>query len=740
MKRKNILCALALFTAGELTAQDLPQLGRAPIEEVIAAMTLEEKINLLVGSGDSSVTSVPVVGRTDRLVPGAAGTTFAIPRLGIPSVVLADGPAGLRIDAERPGTDSTFFCTHFPVATLLASTWNTALIRQAGQCIGDEAREYGVDIVLAPAVNIMRNPLNGRNFEYYSEAPLLAGKAAAAMILGIQQNGVGTSLKHFALNNQETNRTKNNAIVSEKVMHELYLRPFEIAIHEAGPWTVMSSYNRINGEYASENAWLLDTLLRKRWDYWGAVMTDWFGGTDVVKQMIAGNDLLMPGAEQQRTELTEAVRTGQLPLSIIDRNVRRILELVMRTSRFRQRTYDNTPDLEAHAAVSRRAATEGMILLKNDHATLPFADSVRKVAVFGFTSYDFIPGGTGSGDVNRAYTVSLTDGLENAGLQPESGLAGMYREYIAAETAKLPPMKFGQTVKRIAEPEINDERINREAREQDIAVITLGRLSGEFADRSLSGDFYLTATEQTLLDKVCAAFHRENKKVIVLLNICGVVETASWKDKPDAILLSWLPGQEGGNAIADVLTGKVSPSGKLPMTFLLKYEDVPSAANFPLEGYSGSTDTTRYEEGIFVGYRYYDTFGQETSYPFGYGLSYTRFEYDKLKTAVNNDTLRINCRITNTGKMSGKEVVQIYLAAPFTGTDRPAKELKAFAKTSVLNPGESETLRFDIPLADLDVYDEEIHDWQPAKGIYKVLVNASCTDNRIAKEVRIHRN
>lgn len=247
MKSRSILGALALLAAGELTAQGLPQLGKAPLDEVIAAMTIEEKINLLVGCGDGSEMSGPVVGRTDRIVPGAAGTTYAIPRLGIPSVVMADGPAGLRIDATRKGTDSTFYCTHFPVATSLASTWNKDLIRKVGLCMGDEAWEYGVDIILAPGVNIMRNPLNGRNFEYYSEDPILAGKAAAAMIRGIQQNGVGTSLKHFALNNQETNRMKNNAIVSEKAMHEIYLRPFDIAIPEAGPWTVMTPIIRSTG-------------------------------------------------------------------------------------------------------------------------------------------------------------------------------------------------------------------------------------------------------------------------------------------------------------------------------------------------------------------------------------------------------------------------------------------------------------------------------------------------------------
>ena len=301
-KKLSILTVCTFGVFGSMSAQHQPQFGKSPINEIISAMTIDEKVALLVGFGDEDTPdSIPsaTIGFTKKIVPGAAGITHAIPRLGIPSIVLADGPAGLRIDPKRPGTDNTFYCTHFPVATSLASTWNAPLVKSVGNAIGNETLEYGVDILLAPATNIMRNPLCGRNFEYYSEDPILAGKLTSAMIQGIQQNGVGTSLKHFALNNQETNRTGNNVLVSPYVMRELYLKPFEIAIRESTPWTVMSSYNKVNGEYASENSLLLDSILRRQWGYKGLVMTDWFGGQDAVKQTIAGNDLLMPGLKKQ---------------------------------------------------------------------------------------------------------------------------------------------------------------------------------------------------------------------------------------------------------------------------------------------------------------------------------------------------------------------------------------------------------------------------------------------------------
>ena len=551
-----------LLATGVLSAcgPAAPQLGKDSVEDVIGAMTLEEKAHLVIGtgmvgtSGDSTV-----IGTTKKLVPGAAGTTYPIPRLGIPAIVLADGPAGLRIDPIREGDSATYYCTHFPIGTLLASTWNQDLVEEVGKSIGNEVLEYGADVLLAPALNIHRNPLCGRNFEYYSEDPLVSGKIAAAYVRGIQSNGVGTSIKHFAVNNQETNRNANDARITPRALREIYLKGFEIAVKESAPWTVMSSYNHINGTYASENTDLLSTLLRDEWNFEGMVVTDWFGGKDAVAQMIAGNDMLQPGRANQYDMIIEGVKSGKLDESILNRNVKRVLELILQTPHFKEYKYSNKPDLKAHAAVTRQSATEGMVLLKNNNETLPFERKVRNIALFGCTSYDFIAGGTGSGNVNRAYTVSLLDGLKNAGYQIDEALKADYEQYIEAENKKntldsSQPFSRFMPVPRPTELIPTTKVLSEQVAKADVALVTLGRTSGEFVDRNVS-DFELSEEELQLLKSVSQAFHAAGKKVVVVLNIGGVIETASWKKLPDAILLAWQAGQEGGNSVTDVLSG-----------------------------------------------------------------------------------------------------------------------------------------------------------------------------------------
>lgn len=737
-----------------VNGQNYPKLGVDPIDKVISAMTLDEKLDMVIGAAGIDTDASSTIGSSAERVPGAAGQLNAIPRLGIPAIVVADGPAGVRINPTRKGTKQTFYCTHFPVATVVSSTWNTELANQIGKAMGDETRHYGVDVLLAPATNIMRNPLNGRNFEYYSEDPLLAGKICAAVVNGVQSNGVGTSVKHFALNNQETNRTSNNVIGSPRTFREIYLKPFEIVVKEAQPWTIMTSYNKINGTMSSERADLVTEILRHEWGFNGMVMTDWFGGQFAEAQMQAGNDLLMPGKKSQREELKKAIVNGHLSLEIIDRNIRHILEFIMKTPTFKGIEADNNPDLKAHAVVTRNAATEGMVLLKNDGNVLPLEGSTKKVAVFGRTAYDFIAGGTGSGDVNHAYVISLTEGLKNAGLKIDKTVQKAYEKYIPAAKAaqKSDTELIGQFMpkKLIDEMQIADDMLAKAAKDNDMAIITIGKTSGEFLDRKVSSNFNLTMAEQSMINGVCDEFHKAGKKVVVILNVCGPVETASWTSKPDAILNVWLPGQEGGNSVADVLTGKECPSGRLPMTWPLTYNDVNNKADFPmpdeisnetisktLEGFTdkrtnGSTrnfDYTEYNEGVYVGYRYYTTKNVNVAYPFGYGLSYTTFEKSVPEAKVNADgDITVKVSVKNAGKTAGKEVVEVYVSAPGKDMDKPARELKGFAKTRKLAPGEAQTVEITIPYESLASFNEKDSRWQVEGGEYKVMVADNAAD------------
>jgi len=749
-----LVMASVLFSVAH--AQDPPQLGSASVDEVVDAMTPEEKVRLLIGTGMAGFSGeTAVVGATAQLVPGAAGTTYAIPRLGIPAVVLADGPAGLRITPVREGDDQTYYATAFPVGTTLAATWNTELVEQVGKAMGNEVLEYGVDVLLAPALNIHRNPLCGRNFEYYSEDPVVSGKMAAAMTNGVQSNGVGVSLKHFAANNQETNRMGNDSRVTPRALREIYLKGFEIAVRESAPWTIMSSYNKINGTYAPENHDLLTTILRDEWGYDGMVMTDWFGGKDAPAMVHAGNDLLMPGTPQQYEAILAAVKEGGICEADLNRNVKHILRLIVASPRFKGYAFSNRPDLQAHAAVTRQSAGEGMVLLKNDAAALPLPASVKQVAAYGISSYDFISGGTGSGDVNEAYTVSLVAGLRNAGYRLNSQLKEAYETYIAGENEKnkpdpnnplaafMPKVRPGEFVPASA-------TLAQHAKESDVALITIGRTSGEFADRTLEGDFLLTDVEKKMIEAVSKAYKAEGKKTVVILNIGGVIETASWKQLPDAILIAWQSGQEGGNTVADLLSGKMNPSGKLPMTFPVHYMDAASSANFPWDpavvklaggGFMGrpddgrdpvaNVDYTTYEEDIFVGYRYFDSFRKEVSYPFGYGLSYTSFEYANPMIMETADEVIVSIDVINSGTIPGKEAVQLYVTAPQNPSlPKPAKELKAFGKTSELKAGEKQTVTLKVAKSDLASYDNEQCAWVVDPGRYDMLVAASSRDVR----------
>ena len=724
-------------------------------EEVMAKMSLEDKAHFVIGTGMEGFSGdEAVIGATKNLVPGAAGTTYPLDSLGIPAIVLADGPAGLRIDPTREGDSATYYCTHFPIGTLLASTWNTKLVEEVGIAMGQEVKEYGADVLLAPALNIMRNPLCGRNFEYYSEDPVVAGKTAAAYIKGIQKNDVGTSIKHFAANNQETNRMGNDAHMSQRALREIYLKGFEIAIKESKPWTVMTSYNYINGVYTSESKDLVQTILRDEWGYEGTVMTDWFGGKDGAVQMWAGNDMLQPGKKEQFDSIVAGVKSGKLAEADLDRNVSRILNLIEKTPRYQGYKFSNKPDLKAHAEVTRQSAAEGMVLMKNEKA-LPFAESIKNVALYGNTSYEFIAGGTGSGNVNHAYVVSLLDGMKNGGYAVSDDLKQAYElfwnDYRKAREAEIAKIEKTDPEKAMmmrflpsglpAEKQFTVAELEAQAAKADIAVLTIGRISGEFFDRK-SSDFNLNDSERKLLEQVCETYHKAGKQVVVLLNIGGVIETASWKELPDAILCAWQAGQEGGNSVVDVLSGKQSPSGKFTMTWPVKFTDAYSSKNFPVDqtakldfmntverGNVKNVDWTDYEEDIYVGYRYFDSFEVPVSYPFGFGLSYTTFDYSDAKIAEKGDAYEVTVTVKNSGEREGKEVVELYISAPDNkAANKPVKELKAYAKTKNLKPGESETLKLSVKAADLASFDEASSSWIVAEGEYQFLIAASSQD------------
>lgn len=756
------------------TGGGVPQLSAGDIDDVLASMTLEEKAAILVGGAynDSQDTargprSLIMGDEAAGRVPGAGGHTARIRRLGIPSIIVSDGPAGLRINPTREGTDKTFYCTAFPVGVLLSSTWDTGLIEQVGGAMGNEVLEYGVDVLLAPAMNIMRNQLCGRNFEYYSEDPLLAGKVAAAMIRGIQSNGVGTSLKHFAVNNQETNRANLDARVSDRALREIYLRGFEIAVKEGRPWTVMSANNKLNGVFTSESRYLLTDILRDEWGFDGAVMTDWLSGYDAGRQIHAGNDLLMPGIPFQRDSIVAAVKAGKLSVQDLDTDVRRILALVAKSPTFRGHAYSDRPDKEAHARVTRQSASEGMVLLKNDGA-LPLQGGSGTLALFGNTSYEFISGGTGSGDVNSAYTVSLREGLANNGYKLAPDLEKAYMRYLSdgdGDGDKASPLAALPNVKLREEMDIDAALARQAVAQSDAAIFTIGRISGEGHDRNEVDDFLLTEAERRAMTLVSDCAKEAGKPFVVVLNVGGVVETASWKDGADAILLAWQGGQEGGNSVSDILCGKVNPSGKLPMTFPVSLSDVASNANFPqdcndfhitfsplanniemlrLMGVGSEPDLGRkdidftdYEEGIWVGYRDFEHFGKPVSYPFGYGLSYTTFDYGQPTVRKRKDGYTVSVTVTNSGAVAGKEVVELYVSAPEGGMEKPEQELKAFAKTRLLKPGESQAVELSFTDYDLASFDEGRRAWVTDKGDYEIRLAASSRDVRGTASLKV---
>lgn len=729
-----------MISFNELYENDSTQIDEQKLKQFIAQLSDEEKAKLLNGTGMSIVDNI---GASNGRVPGSGGQTHAIPRLGIPDIVVSDGPSGLRILNQRENDNNSYDTTGFPVETVVGCSWDRSLAYQVGKAIATETKEYGVDVLLAPGVNIQRNPLNGRNFEYFSEDPVLSGELGAAVIQGAQSIQVGTSLKHYAANNAETNRNFSNSLVSERALRELYLRPFEIAIKKAQPWTVMTSYNKLNHRYTSERHDLNKQLLRDEWGFDGLVMTDWFSAfpnkeslldpafvNDVSAQVASGNDLIMPSMDRQLAALTQDIKSGKISKADTDFAVANVLRLIAKTPYANKYQFSNQPNLKQHAQLARTVAAEGAVLLKNDQ-TLPLNLPQTKVAVFGVGGYHLITGGTGSSEVTTRYRISIEQGLLQAGAQVFEPLSEAYRPYVAQQVeedikrrdqlTKLEP--FADLI----ELNVSAQMIQDAAVTADVAIYAIGRNSAEEHDQKLATDYYLRPEELSLIEQLSQAFHAQNKKLIVVLNIPTALDL-NWQHYADAILISWYGGQEGGNAVADILGGVVNPSGKLTQSFAKNYEDLPSATSFFGIPAENPTDIL-YTEGIYVGYRYFERFQINPLYPFGFGLSYTDFTYSDL-TLTQSATLplKLSITVTNSGSVAGKEVAQLYVAASQGTIDKPKKVLVDFAKTKCLQPGESQTLQFEVDPKSMASFYPERAQWVLDAGQYALLAGGSSVD------------
>ena len=758
MKKKIKLC---LMLAGTFLGSGLHmsvfaqvKLSAINIDEIVQTMTLEEKCHLVLGCGMHF--------NDEAKFPGTAGSTYAIARLGIPETYCADSQQGLRMDHHRDWDHRDYYPTDFVASMTLASTWDREAAYKVGQGIGNEVKEFGLDWILSPSMNLIRDALCGRNHEYYSEDPYLSGMIAAGYVNGVQSEGTAACPKHFIANNQETNRSNNISQMSQRALREIYLKAFEIMVKESNPWTIMTSYNKLNGPYAVQNHELLTTIVRDEWGWKGMYVSDWGGGDNAVAAMQAGNDMLQPGSDMQYQVILAAAKNGQLSMEVLDANVKRILEYVVKTHNFRGYAYTNTPDLKTHAQVVREVGADGIVLLKNGSSSNVSEDGEKllplkgkRVALFGCTSYDWISGGSGFGGTTIGhYTVSLIEGMRSAGYEVYKPLIGIYKKHIADEEKRLFPNGRPQfslmPPARAEEKLFTNEELGAAIDGSDVAIISLGRKSGEAADRS-EADFYLKDGEKALIKQVSEAYHAQGKQVVVLLDICSPIDVASWQDQVDALVCTWQGGQESGFAVADVLSGKVTPSGKLPMTFQIKYGDAYADRNFPsnvddktlgamfMWGRNKddakkrepqkNIDFTNYEEDIYVGYRYFDSFDKPVAYPFGFGLSYTSFDYGNMRVSEKNGIFTIKVDVKNTGDYAGRNVVELFVAAPNSKkANKPAKELRNFAKTRLLQPGENETVTMTVSTADLASFNEKLSAWKTDAGLYTFMICSSASD------------
>jgi len=652
------------------------------INTLIAKMTIEEKAALCIGA--------------------SAWTTASIDRLGIPSIFVADGPHGVRrVKDENDIAEESLPATCFPTAACAAATWNTDLVFRMGQAMAEEAHAQEVDILLGPGVNIKRTPLGGRNFEYYSEDPFLSGKMAVSLIKGIQSRGVGTSLKHYAANNQEFQRHVINAKIDERTLREIYLRAFEIAVKEAKPWTVMCAYNKVNGEYCSEHHRLLQEILKQEWGFEGLVVSDWGAVHDRVKSLKGGLDLEMPGPQERRLKaVVNAVNAGEVAPGILDESVRRILEIVFKS---KEAAGADSFDENSHHQLAREIAAEGIVLLKNENI-LPLKAGA-KIAVIGNSAKEPNYQGGGSSHINPTRVdIPLDDIIKHSGKNKVTFAQGYTNQDI-----------FDQA--------LIDEAVGAAAF-ADAALLFLALPPSKESEGYDREDLNLTLQQTGLIEAVSAI----QPETVVILNSGSAVTVAPWIDKVKALLQGWMMGQAGAGAIADILFGEINPSGKMAETFPVKLEDTPSYINYPGEG-----KEVCYGEGLYVGYRYYDAKKIHTQFPFGFGLSYTTFEYSNLQvpetfTDINGLTVLVD--VTNTGAIPGKEIVQVYVHDHEASLKRPVKELKGFAKVS-LEAGETKTVSIELNFRSFAYYHPDYKSWVTEDGDFDILVGASSEDIRL---------
>jgi beta-glucosidase len=627
-------------------------------------------------------------------------------RLGIPSIMVTDGPHGLRKqigDPNQPDLNQSVPATCFPTASALAATWNRDLIFELGAALGEECRQEKVGVILGPGANIKRSPLCGRNFEYFSEDPYLTGEMAKSWIQGVQSQGIGTSVKHYAANNQETRRMMIDTLVGERALHEIYLAGFEIAIRQAAPWTIMCAYNRVNGTFASDHPRLMRSTLRESWGYQGLVMSDWGAMNDRLAALEVGVDLEMPGPSVDNTAIIlRAIESGQLDEEILDRTVERILMLIDVANQTLAEDFQY--DAQAHHTLARRVAGEGAVLLKNDRQVLPLEENARVALIGRFAKYPRYQG-AGSSQMNPTQLDTLFDELGE--------LVGEDRlKYAAGYTPR---------------GDETDEALIEEAlclaQQADVVVVCAG-LTDLYEIEGLDRKHMrMPAGHNALIERVAAA----HPNVVVVLSNGSPIEMP-WVERVPAILEGHLGGQAGAGALADILTGKVNPSGKLAETFPLQLSDTP-AHPFP-----GGPETVEYRESIYVGYRYYDTTHMEVLFPFGHGLTYTQFTYDELKVHPSADEVVLSFNIKNTGDLPGQEIAQVYVRDPRSTTFRPDKELKGFAKVD-LSPGEETEVRLSLDWRAFAYYDTGSEDWVVEAGAFELLIGASSRDIRLSATV-----